>query len=146
MKKYELTSNFKMFLGRKLFQIKALISFGSVVKGELGGYIEKEENLSHENSAWVYGDARVCGNAEVYGDAHYLLVGRIGSRFAFTTFFRNKYKGISVRCGCFFGTITEFRAKVKETHGVDSKFAKVYQATADLAELQIDLSDNKNED
>ena len=36
MKKYELTTNTKMHLGRKLFQIKALVSFGDVKKGELG--------------------------------------------------------------------------------------------------------------
>ena len=68
-KKFELTSNFKVFLGRKLFQIKALVSFGDVKEGDLGGYIEKEENLSHDGNAWVYGNAKVCGNAEVYGDA-----------------------------------------------------------------------------
>ena len=32
--------------GRKLFRIKAKINFGAVEAGELGGYIEKEENLS----------------------------------------------------------------------------------------------------
>ena len=68
-KKFELTSNFKVFLGRKLFQIKALISFGDVKEGDLGGYIEKEENLSHDGNAWVYGDAKVCGDAEVCGNA-----------------------------------------------------------------------------
>ena len=30
MKKFELTTNTKIFLGRKLFQIKALVSFGDV--------------------------------------------------------------------------------------------------------------------
>lgn len=50
-KKFELTSNFKVFLGRKLFQIRALISFGDVKEGDLGGYIEKEENLSHDGNA-----------------------------------------------------------------------------------------------
>ena len=68
-KKFELTSNFKVFLGRKLFQIKALVSFGDVKEGDLGGYIEKEENLSHDGNAWVYGNAKVCGNAEVCGNA-----------------------------------------------------------------------------
>ena len=57
-KKFELTSNFKVSLGRKLFQIKALVSFGDVKEGDLGGYIEKEENLSHNGNAWVYGNAR----------------------------------------------------------------------------------------
>ncbi len=81
MKKYELTTDTKIFLGRKLFRIKALISFGNVEAGDMGGYIEKESNLSHNDNAWVsdnaqvygnawvYGDAQVYGNARVYGDA-----------------------------------------------------------------------------
>jgi len=73
--KYSLTKNTKKCFGTTLFQIKAKISFGSVSKGDLGGYIEKEENLSQEGNAWVcgnawvYGNARVCGNAWVYGNA-----------------------------------------------------------------------------
>lgn len=81
MKKYELTAEFIEKWGKKLFRIKALISFESVEVGELGGYVEKEDNLAQTGNAWVY------GNAEVYGNADYLLIGRIGSRFGFTTFF-----------------------------------------------------------
>ena len=69
MKKYELTGEIKFHFGRKLYQIKALISFGNVEAGELGGFIEKEENLSQNGDAWVYGNACVCGNARVCGDA-----------------------------------------------------------------------------
>ena len=69
MKKFELTSDFKMYLGMKLFRIKALVDFGNVKAGDLGGYIEKEKNLSHNGDAWVYGDARVSGDAQVYGNA-----------------------------------------------------------------------------
>ena len=70
MKKFELTSEFiTNIFGTKLFRIKALVTFGSVDAGDLGGYIEKESNLSHDGNAWVYGDARVYGNARVYGDA-----------------------------------------------------------------------------
>ena len=75
-KKYELLVDDTItFLGWKLFRIKALISFGSVEAGELGGYVAKEGNLSHEGNAWVYDNARVYGNARVsdnawvYGDA-----------------------------------------------------------------------------
>ena len=214
MKKYELTAEFIEKWGKKLFRIKALISFGSVEAGELGGYVEKEDNLAQDgdawvygnarvygnaevygnarvcDDAWVYGDARVYGNAEVYGDARvygnaevygdarvygnarvcddawvygnawvcgnarvcddawvygnawvcgnadYLLIGRIGSRFSFTTFFKNKDKGITVSCGCFSGTIAEFRAMVTDTHG-NNKHAKIYNLAADMAELQI---------
>ena len=56
--------------GRKLFRIKAKINFGDVEAGELGGYIEKEENLSIYGKAWVSGKALVYGNAFVSGDAY----------------------------------------------------------------------------
>jgi hypothetical protein len=72
-------SDKKYKLGKKeangLHKITALKSFGDVEKGEQGGFIEKEENLSHEGNAWVcgdawvFGDARVFGNAQVFGDA-----------------------------------------------------------------------------
>ena len=68
-KKFELTSETKMFLGKKLYRIRALIDFSTVKKGDLGGFVEKEDNLDHQGDAWVYGNARVSGNARVYGDA-----------------------------------------------------------------------------
>lgn len=71
MKKYGLTAEFIEQWGKKLFRIKALISFGSVEAGKLGGYVEKEDNLAQDGDAWVYGDAWVCGNARVYGDAEW---------------------------------------------------------------------------
>ena len=43
------------FDGRKLYRIKALKDFNNVKEGELGGYIESEQNLSQEGNAWVYG-------------------------------------------------------------------------------------------
>lgn len=70
IKKFELDLSSKiMAWGMELFRIRALISFGDVKKGDLGGYVEKEENLSHSGDAWVTGDARVFGDAEVFGDA-----------------------------------------------------------------------------
>ena len=69
MKKYELTEETVTVYGKTLYRIRAVRDFGSVKTGEFGGYIEKEENLSHFGNAWVYGDARVSENAWVYGDA-----------------------------------------------------------------------------
>ena len=75
MKKYELTEETVTVYGKTLYRIRAVRDFGSVKTGEFGGYIEKEENLSHFGNAWisgdarVFGDARVSGNARVYGDA-----------------------------------------------------------------------------
>ena len=65
MKKFKLTSETKVFLGKTLYRIEATINFSSVQKGDKGGFIEREENLSRENDAWVYGDAQVYGNARV---------------------------------------------------------------------------------
>ena len=70
MKKFELTGEFiTNIFGKKLFRIRALVAFGDVETGELGGYVEKEENLSDDGNAWVSGNARVSGDARVYGDA-----------------------------------------------------------------------------
>ena len=71
-KKYELlkdrdyTINFD---GRTLYRIRALRDFGDVKKGDLGGFVEKEDNLSHNGNCWIYGNAKVFGNARVSCDA-----------------------------------------------------------------------------
>lgn len=155
MKKYEFTGETKQvgFFGNiTLKRIRATMEFGIIKIGDLGGWIEKEENLSHKGDAWVYGNAevwgnaKVYGNAEVYGDAkvfsisHVLVVGPIGSRNDFTTFFRDKDSEITVKCGCFLGKIDKFLEKVCETHG-DSKYAIVYRTAAEIAKQQIDLSE-----
>lgn len=85
--KYIITETEKVIRGTKLYQIKAIDDFGSVHKGELGGFIEKSSNLSKHGLCWVggnalvYGDAvvsedaivegnaRVYGQAQIYGDA-----------------------------------------------------------------------------
>ena len=148
MKKYELTENVKEVYGRRLFQIKALKDFSGVKAGELGGWIEKEENLSQDGDAWVYGDAEVYGNAEVYGDAEvcsdavvcadgdYTTIKGFGSECRNSTFFRCKDGLIRVSCGCFLGTIEEFKKKVKETHG-ETKFAVEYLKIAELMEYHF---------
>lgn len=71
MKKFELTTETKINIcGKKLFRIKALISFGLIIAGEKGGWIEKEENLSQYGNAWVFGNAEVYDNACVRDNAY----------------------------------------------------------------------------
>ena len=148
-KKFELTAEFATnIFGKKLFRIKALMAFGDVKEGELGGYVEKEENLDHDGDAWVYGDARVYGDAQVYGDAwvsvdsEYTTIKGFGRKCRTTTFFRLKNGEVGVRCGCFYGTIEQFREKVQETHR-DSKYAKEYLMIADLMELHFEHEEEK---
>ena len=188
MKKFELTAESKInIFGKKLFRIKALISFGDVEEGETGGWIEKEENLEQSSgdawvygnaevsgnarvygdawifgNAWVYGDAevygnarvygnvwisgnarvsgdaevsgnaRVSGDARVYGNADYTTIHGFGTQFRATTFFQCEDKQIRVSCGCFLGTIPEFREQVKNTR--EGKIAEEYLMIADLME------------
>ena len=196
MKKYELTEETSEVAGLTLHRIKAVAALNNISAGELGGFIEKEENLSQYGNAWVYGnakvygdakvcgnakvcgdakvygnaevcgdakvygnawvygnaevygnakvcgdaevygDAEVCGNAEIRGDGHLITIGTIGSRNSYTTFFRDKSGGISVKCGCFCGNIDEFLEKVSDTHR-DNHHAKTYRAAAELARIHI---------
>ena len=69
-KKFELTDEFIINdLGIKLYRIKALKDFSDVKKGDFGGYIQRERNLSQLGKAWIYDNAKVFNEACVYGDA-----------------------------------------------------------------------------
>ena len=178
MKKFELTTeSITNALGKKLFRIKALVEFGDVKAGQLGGYVEKEGNVSQDGNAWVYedaavygdakvyedaqvygyaqvygdarvygyaqvsgnawvyGDAAVSGNAWVYGDADYACIKGFGTKFRHTTFYKTKENGIGVKCGCFNGSLEQFREQVKETR--TGKIVKEYLAIADLMEYHF---------
>ena len=84
MKKYEFTGETKeirlLFRTATLHRIRATVAFGIVEVGDLGGWIEKEENLSHEGKAWVWGNAEVCGDAKVLSETHVLVNADICSR------------------------------------------------------------------
>lgn len=62
-KKYQFTGDTQEYQGRTLRRIKR------VSNGELGGWLESENNLSHRGDCWVSGDARVYDNARVSGNA-----------------------------------------------------------------------------
>lgn len=113
-KKYRLTEETREHNGRTLHRIQALRDFGNVQKGDLGGWIEKEKNLSHDGNCWVsdnakvYGFAKVSGSAEVCGDAiilnneeDYIVFKNWWSsgRFFAWTRSNNMWK-----VGCFYGT------------------------------------------
>lgn len=67
--KFELTSETKIYNGTTLHRIKALKDFGNVKKCELGGFVEKEKNISLLGNACVYDNVCVFGNAGVYDNA-----------------------------------------------------------------------------
>ena len=154
-KKYELTGEFiEHWSGKKLYRIRALVSFGVVVAGQLGGFIESEKNLDQclSGDAWVsgnarvYGDAWVYGNAEVYGNArvrshavifeHKMIFGasNVGSENGTLTVFNGK-DGLIVTRGCFTGTVDEFLAKSAEVH--DDKTKNEYKLLIEVAKSRI---------
>ena len=68
-KKYKLTDETIEVDGKTLYRIEALKDFLNVKKGDKGGFIEKEENLSHLGDAWVYDDAKVFDNSVIFTNA-----------------------------------------------------------------------------
>ena len=74
-KKYELVKNDSIvYYGRTLYRIRALKDFWTspvqmVSEGDLGGYIESENNLSQEGYCWIFDEAKVYDNAKVLDDA-----------------------------------------------------------------------------
>jgi carbonic anhydrase/acetyltransferase-like protein (isoleucine patch superfamily) len=92
--------------------------------------------------ALVYGNTKVCGNTRVLGEADIsntndiLTVGIIGSRDDWTTVHKDARIGARVSCGCFTGTLDEFAAKVRETHG-NNIHAQEYNALIALARIRF---------
>ena len=118
IKKFELDLSSKItILGVELFRIKALISFGNVEKGELGGYVEKEDNLSHYGNAWVY------GNAEVSKLNDYILFKNTWSSGRYFTYTKSNEMW---KVGCFYGTGEELIKKAYEDSEVSGKHYEAY--------------------
>lgn len=68
--KYEFTSETKTLPdGTVLRRIKSLINTEYANVGELGGFIESESNLPHDDISWVANEAMVYGSAVVIYDA-----------------------------------------------------------------------------
>jgi hypothetical protein len=89
-------------------------------------------NAEVSGNAEVFDNAWVFGNARVFDNADYATIHGFGTQFRTTTFFRCKDKQVKVSCGCFYGTIPEFREQVKNTR--KGKIAEEYLMIADLME------------
>ena len=68
-KKYELTDETIMVNGHILHRIKALKDFADVNEGDLGGFVESEDNLSQDGNCWIYDEAKVFDNAYIFGNS-----------------------------------------------------------------------------
>ena len=160
-KKYELLKNDTITIpnGKTLYRIKALINFDVVVAGSLGGYIEKEDNLTHTGNAWVYGDARVSGDARVYGDAEVygdarvygdaqvsgdtrvsgnddlVWFSNVGTEQGTLTVYKSKDDSLLATRGCFNGTVDEFLAKSAKVH--NERIKREYRLLIEVAKSRL---------
>jgi len=67
--KYKLTEETIEFRGRTLYRIQALRKFAYISIGQLGGWVEKKSNLSHDGDCWIYDNAKAYDRAMVLQNA-----------------------------------------------------------------------------
>ena len=130
--KFESTGETKIVAGRTLHQIRAVVAIAAfgISVGDVGGWIEKEPNLSVSGNAWVYGDAQVYGNtwvsgnarvsgdAQVYGDARLKTVIIVATRSDNYTFLVTPTpQGPRIIAGCRYFTFEEARQHWQSTRG-----------------------------
>nr|DAR02701.1 MAG TPA: Putative transferase, nesg, ydcK, Structural Genomics.38A [Caudoviricetes sp.] len=69
-KKYELVpETVTKFYSKPTYRIRALKDFSDVKKGQYGGYVESEENLSQSGNCWIYDDSIVGSRSRVLDNA-----------------------------------------------------------------------------
>jgi len=68
MKKYRLADRIK-YGDKTLWEIEALLDFGTIRKGQKGGLVEGEWNLSQKGDCWIWQGSKVMGRAKVWGNA-----------------------------------------------------------------------------
>jgi len=69
MNKYKITEEKIKYRGKTLKRIQALKDFGHIRKGQKGGWVEGEWNLSQWGNCWVGGEAKVYEKANVLENA-----------------------------------------------------------------------------
>ena len=134
MKKYELLVDDTItFFGVQLFRIKALISFSGIEKGEVGGYIASEKNLSQYGNAWV------SGNAKVYGNADYIVFKNTWSSGRYFTYTKSNKNW---RVGCFYGNGYEL---IRKAYKDSQKSGDFYKAYVEFVEKLEEIEKKHNE-
>lgn len=83
MKKFKLTREKMKVDGRTLYRIKATKSFGTgfnrVERGDLGGWVGYDDNLSQYGDCWIHDDAKVYDSARIRNDAQICCAARVYS-------------------------------------------------------------------
>lgn len=76
-------------------------------------------------------------HAKIHSNSDYLCIGPIGSRSDYTTFYNTEDQGIWVTCGCFNGSIDDFKRQMKKTHPRRSQYRKEYTDAIRMAKMKL---------
>ena len=132
-KKYEILKDTeKDFFGHNVYRIRALKDFGNVKKGDIGGYVESEYNLSQEGDCWIYNNATACENSIVSGNSeikdHAIVCVHAEIKDHAVVCGNSVVKDCAVVCG---NSIVSGNSVVKE-------FDKVYGNTVVCGDIKLD--------
>lgn len=120
--------NFLAWTGRAPLEVEIGAEYGKSADGVKLGAAVKVAFTSGANLSWANLSRSNLDNGEkITGSERPILqIGPIGSRSAYLVGYATD-KGLMVRAGCFFGTISEFAKNVKATHG-DNEYGREYAA------------------
>ena len=152
MKRFEFVEGDEIVIapGRTVKRIRALVEMVAlgVASGDLGGYIEKESQVSGNarvsGDAQVSGNARVSGDAQVSGDGLICWFSNVGSEDGTLTIYNTKDNCIEVTCGCFQGTPEEFLAASAEKH--DERIQHEYRLLIEVGISRVTAARAKEEE
>lgn len=117
---------------------------------DVGGNAEIRGNAEIFGDVIIWTNAKILGDAKVSSKKHFLVIGPIGSRRDFITFFRDKDGEITVNLIAnyltdrnFVGKLDEFLDYVSDVFEDSDKDTLIFSMVAGLAALQIDLTDEQ---
>ena len=136
--------------GRIIISNFAEISNSTII----GSNIVIQNNANIENSsirglAYIRGDAKIYNvnlkssninlsyGANIKSNNDFLVIGPIGSRWDYTTFYITKDNSIWVCCGCFNGNIENFLQAVINTHR-GNRYENDYKAAIEFAKIILE--------
>lgn len=119
----------------EFYRVKALRDFNDVKKGDIGGYIHSENNLSQLDDCWIYdnavvsdnanirGEVCICGDAIISSDKDYIVFKNWWSSGRFFTWTRSNNIW---KVGCFYGTGEELIDKAyKDSEESGREYEKI---------------------
>lgn len=86
-------------------------------------------------NSMIQGRAHICDNANIISKSDFVVLTGFGTRFGTTTFFKCMNGEIRVTCGCFTGSLDEFRKQVEKTRS--GQIASEYMCLASLVETHF---------